>query len=557
MKIETAKVDDPFYYLQNLQTLLGFVTDRYWALFSPEEQQQLTAIDSLTQPAQAVLCRMVMRKGELFRESKLQYPEIADTAAALNELGAKGLVTTCAKVNSEQLASLLTKAELLSFARHTYPELPWPASLSKPKLTEQLQRQIPAEPSFPLVEALHVATGTKEIGVQLLVDALFVRVRLLFFGNLYQDWSEFVTTELGHRQYERVDLTDTPATFDSREVLEAYIEMHQLAEQLEQADDVLTLWPQLPWQAPKHTWLDRRRSKLLFQAGRQAERQQQYAHAIEAYRESRYPEAAVRWCRVSELSESQEQCYQFAEEQLAQASAAIDKLRISRIYQRSARKLKQATPLLFTLARPNTWQLDLPQAPVEQLERSCAAAIGEPDAPCVYVENLLFNGLFGLLFWPAIFAPVRDAFFHPFQAAPADMYSRSFSRKRQSIIDDCFALLEQGQHGDAMHATLKDKQGLANHFIYWEGLSPELLDMALRCIPAPQLELIFRRMLQDLRQHRSGFPDLIQFYPASQTYRLIEIKGPNDRPQDNQRLWLDLFAREGIDASVCNVSWPE
>ena len=47
----------------------------------------------------------------------------------------------------------------------------------------------------------------------------------------------------------------------------------------------------------------------------------------------------------------------------------------------------------------------------------------------------------------------------------------------------------------------------------------------------------------------------MQFWPRERRYRLIEVKGPGDRLQDNQRRWLSFCGREAIPAAVCRVSW--
>src|SRR2546430_1838314 len=49
------------------------------------------------------------------------------------------------------------------------------------------------------------------------------------------------------------------------------------------------------------------------------------------------------------------------------------------------------------------------------------------------------------------------------------------------------------------------------------------------------LEACFMRILSDIRANRCGLPDLVQFWPGERRYRLIEVKGPGDRLQDNQR----------------------
>ncbi len=60
------------------------------------------------------------------------------------------------------------------------------------------------------------------------------------------------------------------------------------------------------------------------------------------------------------------------------------------------------------------------------LEGATGEALSTPGAPVHYVENGLLNSLFGLLCWQAIFAPVAGAFFHEFQAAPADLLAPDF-----------------------------------------------------------------------------------------------------------------------------------
>jgi hypothetical protein len=91
----------------------------------------------------------------------------------------------------------------------------------------------------------------------------------------------------------------------------------------------------------------------------------------------------------------------------------------------------------------------------------------------------------------------------------------------------------------------------------WSVLTDELIDLALACIPATHLKEIFERLLGDIRTHRSGFPDLIRFEPDSNRYELIEVKGPGDRLQDNQKLWLDFFVRNNIPCSVIWVDWRQ
>jgi hypothetical protein len=55
--------------------------------------------------------------------------------------------------------------------------------------------------------------------------------------------------------------------------------------------------------------------------------------------------------------------------------------------------------------------------------------------------------------------------------------------------------------------------------------------------------------------NRSGLPDLIQLWPGERRYRLIEVKGPGDRLQDNQIRWLSFCVAREIPVCVVKVSW--
>src|SRR5690606_28695801 len=80
----------PFYYLHNFRQATAWLRQRYADLLNEEEQFFLTCFHALPQPSQALLVRLIMRKGPHFRSSRLNYPEVGDldtAAAPLLELG--------------------------------------------------------------------------------------------------------------------------------------------------------------------------------------------------------------------------------------------------------------------------------------------------------------------------------------------------------------------------------------------------------------------------------------------------------------------------------------
>ena len=153
------------------------------------------------------------------------------------------------------------------------------------------------------------------------------------------------------------------------------------------------------------------------------------------------------------------------------------------------------------------------------------------------------------------FNPVPGAFFHPFQSGPADLHHPQFRCRRRAEFDAGFQALADGKHRARILARYREKSGRLSPFVHWGRLSEALLAQALDCLPADHLALCFERLLADIAANRAGLPDLIQFWPAQRRYRMVEVKGPGDRLQDNQRRWLDFFIARDLPVAVCQVTW--
>ena len=165
----------------------------------------------------------------------------------------------------------------------------------------------------------------------------------------------------------------------------------------------------------------------------------------------------------------------------------------------------------------------------------------------------MINSLFGLLCWDAIFAPIPGAFFHDFQYGPADLEGPYFYERRRDRFAESFAALESGRYRDLIRQRFIAKAGIQAPFVSWGLLKPQLLEFALQCFPASHLRLWFEWIVRDVIENRAGFPDLVQFWPNEQRYRMVEIKGPGDRLQDNQRRFLEFCTLHHMPAFVCRV----
>ncbi|QJE02866.1 VRR-NUC domain-containing protein [Massilia forsythiae] len=542
-------LENAFYYLDNFQRVLDWIAERYADLLTDDERAFIDAFGVLPQASRALLVRMVMRKGTLFRASKLDYAEIGCPVAAVQALLPTGWIALDPVLSIDELFDLLSKPEIADAFQ-------LPPQQRAARKGDQLEALRPDCSDGRAFSAWF--RDCPDTLFAILVKPLCDRLRLIFFGNLRQDWTEFVLSDLGVFRYEQVECSPASRGFRNRQDIDHYLQLHACKERYYAEEPALDVLRDLPRHAFNNDWLDSRRERLLFQLGQQLEKGKDWDAAHAVYADCRYPGARGRAMRVLEKHEKFDQAYALFEQANAAPESEAERQHLLRIGPRLARKLghpkgpaRRAAPaarLDLSLAQPGgAWRVE--GVVLEHLRRD--------DAPVFYVENTLANTLFGLLCWPALFAAIPGAFFHPFQRGPADLYSADFARRREQEFAACLARLDDGSHRAAMRATWEQKAGLQSPFVSWGYLDWDIIELALDCIPAAHLKLWFLRILQDVRDNRTGFPDLIQFWPAERRYNMVEVKGPGDRLQDNQLRWIDYCAAHGMPLTVCYLQWEQ
>ncbi|UTV88116.1 VRR-NUC domain-containing protein [Cobetia amphilecti] len=608
--MQAAPLDNPRYYLANFDTLIDWVCQCHADLLTEAERATVDAITRLPDASRALLVRLLMRKGDHFERSQLHYAEIGAIEAASQPLitpladsaTPDGLCRHNADLTLDEMLALVTLPRL----RAAFAELP--RSTPKRRMHDAISellgdvtpRPLPAWLNDPAADTLSVGLGE-----------LSRRLSLMFFGNLRQNLSDFVLSELGLLRCETVALSPASRAFTHRWEVDRYLALEQLREDWQQASERLgrTANAELErhWQRivaaldatpsaaaneihsePSAThqltdahatdgraiddranaWLAQRRDRLRFSLARDAERKGWHQAAARQYaclEDSAYaPRAMPRRVRALELSGDISAAHALASERLARAEITLDEqLALERALPRLCRGLGLPAPRRAKAPTTPQITLTVPDLAtsaadgIHGVERAAAHALATPEAPVFYVENGLIPALFTLLCWEALFAPLPGAFFHAFHTGPADLYRPDFVSRRQAAFEACFARLKEGSYRKVIRERHQQKQGIQAPFVHWELLSEQLLNHALDCIPPAHLEACFRHLLANPREHRAGLPDLIQFFPehSSDRYRLIEVKAPTDRLQDNQRQWLALYARHAIPALECRVEW--
>lgn len=546
-------------------TVLDVVAARHADLLDAAELGWVAALHALPEPSRRLYVRLATRRAACFRLSKLRYDEIGDIASAAAGLIEGGLASEEAPASLARLLAAFTVGEIDRLL-----DVPTGAGPRRAgKVRALLERDASADrAALACADAWVAPRGLGHFGL----------FRLCFFGNLRQDLSEFVLSDLGAVRYESYPLDASSRHFRTREQAERHLRHHECELAYERADrkdaDVLrALLACLPARFEGDAHLERRLDRLRNAIARDLERLALPEEALHVYERTLRPpsgerrvrlllragreEDARRACERLLAAPRSEAEGEFAERTLARLPPPVpdrapDRApgRVSgRAPERAAGRARRGVRAW----RPLTTVLTL-RDDGARVERSALAYYAR-SGPCYWLENGLVRSVLGLFVWDIVFANVPGAFFNPFQAAPAD-FREGFREARREALES--RLAELGGDGGAARlrgrvlATLDARRGIANPLVRWGRVSRDALELALERIPPDHWRALFDRMLDDLSEHVSGLPDLVRF-PDAGGYEFVEIKGPGDALQQHQRRWLRHFDLHGIPARVVHV----
>ncbi|KAM4618224.1 fanconi-associated nuclease 1-like [Polymixia lowei] len=177
----------------------------------------------------------------------------------------------------------------------------------------------------------------------------------------------------------------------------------------------------------------------------------------------------------------------------------------------------------------------------------------------IHGEGSTFSTLFGLLLWDIVFMEgVPDVFRNPYQSSPLDLFTDCFYGNRKEAIETRVQVLCEASV-ETLHNMLEDiwtsQEGKVCSLLNWELFSSlQQAQSLVSCLGGAFLGGIITRMAKDYRHCRGGLPDLVVWSTSNNTYKLVEVKGPNDRLSQKQQIWLDELQKLGADVEVCHVT---
>lgn len=541
------------YYARNFQSLLDTVRERYDDLLTESELGLASAFDAASDPARRLYVRLISRKGPCFRVDLLSYDDVPDMLSATDELERVGLLERAQDAEPAEVLATLRKPELVDVA----------VALGADRAVGNLRRNDIETGLAEQPGALRVALDRWPVVRPLGAEHVLV-YRLLFFGNLGQDLSEFVVRDLGIVRYEDYPLDRELRHFGEREEIDHTLTLRAyrhavrdllseglVDEALEIASEVLS---EVAWHPTARPQLDR----LLNRLGRELERAGRDEEALAIYERAESPPSRERRVRVLErlerLDEARALCDAMAEEPLDETER--DAARV--IGRRLDRKLGLGRGAKRKKRRVVELQVEAdPERPIEALVAEHLAAEGRV---ALRTENWLWRSLFGLAFWDVIFEPLPGVFEHPFQSGPLDLHTADFRRRRESAVA---RRLDELRASEDLRSRLlpiyEAKYGLATSLVVWHSDFQETLLQSMDLVRGEDLALVADRLSRDLGRYRRGLPDLLvateEADDSGPGFELWEVKGPGDQLRAEQKGWIDYLDEVGIRARLARITW--
>lgn len=531
-QLEPGRPPPEHYYAENLLVLVRTVQRRYGDLLDPAELGFGASILTLPAPAQRLYARLIGRRGPLIREDRLAYAEVDDLEAALGCLADAGFIARCPDAPPTVLCQLLRRPELEALFA---PELAHAPHSNKAERIAWVAARIPA--AF-LRWRMRRAFAWLAVASSGHLDLY----RLLFFGDRRQDLTTFVMRDLGVHRFEPIELCRESRLFADRPTLTRYLELAAMQEEVAAlgkrpdlgtcSEQVLDLVARLRDEIDNRT-LERRRSRVLNQLGRNLERAGADQWALRCFGLSTLAPARERCMRILHRLGDRAGVERLRRDVLLNPESTLEADFAARFTRRGRRPAVPTTEIELET---------VPAMPIEQYAAGLCTAFG---GTAWHLENDLPMAIFALAYWSWMFAPIEGAFLHPFQVGPRDLYWPDFFATRANVCSDPLA----GPLKARVKRMARAKEGTANRLFSWHRCPREVIEAFVDAVPEADLRALLEIVRHDLAGKRSGFPDLTIVYGPGR-YEFVEVKGPTDQLQAHQHLWIQALRARGLPVRV-------
>lgn len=536
-----------YYYLEHFQECLGFIDEACRELLAPEHQEFMHTFATAELSVQCTLVRSLNRKANCIKVSSLAYDEIPDHHRGVQQCNTHDWFTPIPEYAFKNWLVGLTKPELVTLLRDCTC-ISVTATANKSTIVELALTHL----TFLSVSEHHIYQQY----IYRQVDGVLDYLLFLFFGNIGSRLNQFSMRDLGVMRT-RKRAAQAQARFSTRDqALSTYIYAIELARIKEALKHNLQFEPR--WQSLAHCpeaqgeLAEQHRAEYLWLWGK---------HCLQAGEE---------WTRVAQilaastLPQAQEKAirlaYQYGDKERVQAQleAIIDMPDNSYLLAFSedflARKYhKKRTSVLTDMLRNSARHLILDEVHKHRVEAASVEYYQAQGIRALRTENELWRSVFGLVFWPILFAPefaIGTEFdWRPYHVRHNNLYT-SATEQVEQMLTQCASRAGLKQHL-IRQATMHYGQG--SGIFRWHKQLLQRLLLFVDHVDIAALNRVLKMMAQDYSAYSDGFPDLLVL--TDKGVHFEEIKAQGDSVRKNQLVTITMLTKAGIKVGITTVEW--
>ncbi len=537
------------YYFDHFDEMLTFVESGYGHVLESTHSTFIKDFRSLNVDAACLYVRLANRKGRVFYRDSLRYEEISSLDGAVAELLERRFIRLPVPGDYANLLSLKTRLQLATLIKEQSDpgrsDGPRISSAKKADLLHLIPRQITFERAFPEDHLSHYLLQDRCEEVDFLL--------FLYFGRLQRGMTTFALRDLGLIRTSGFR-TKFEARFPTRESAASAYHYAKVNDSLEQPTpgDVDALLAGLQdWPLPDDAATELARHQALHRLGRELERASRFEDALSVFSLSDQFPATERTVRLLLRLDDREGAEAFLLKLIDNPSCDEELIFAEDFYERKFHRKKMGR--LTSLLR-NAVVLPLDESGRDRPEAAAVRHFERRGVHAAHVENVIWQQLFGLLFWDLLFDPATAAIHNAFEFKPQDLNSGDFHRRHHEAIREKLKSLDDPPAAlAALRATWELHSGTPNDLVPWY---PDLFLHTCRLVefaPPGGLASILESMAENHRANRSGFPDLIVF--ENEGLRFVEIKTEGDQIRRSQLVQMERLTRAGLTVELARVQW--
>ncbi|WP_170132145.1 exonuclease domain-containing protein [Arenicella xantha] len=529
------------YYLSHARELFDFVRLECSHLLDKHHLDYLQRFNELDENSQCLLIRCLARKPKFIKRASLSYPEIDSLSSALNTLLEQEFLALATPSDWPNLATALTKPELLALVRlygHAVK-----SSVSRQEVVEFSTQQLDAShlTDADLLNNFVVRRQSQT------VDYIF----FLFFGDLRNRFQKFAMRDLGVLRTRKSN-SKPVARFEQADDAYSAFELQQLRRSF-QADPQATQEAAADYLLSKHPVgfaAQQTHSKLLLEVGNEL-LSQNADRALQLWRTSNEPQAVEKWVRETHRQGDRSALKVELETLREKDLPASCQVFIEDFY---ARKYQGKRTSVYTdLVREPTRALQLDEAYINDVEDGVIEHYQRQGISAQFSENKCWRALFALTFWELLFGE-QEINYGEFDRLPPLLRNGQFYQSLETRIEQILLGFDDPQRmlkSIARCATIN--YGQPNGIFRWRA---NLLDLLKPCVlhsPPTAIAQVLRRMAMNYQHARDGYPDLLVV--ENSELRFEEIKAPGDSLRPNQLVSINRLRRAGYRVDISQVHW--